>query len=90
MSLLDYRCKFVVLSDWIPRRVATLEPIVQYGPFVMNTAAEIQQAFYDYRSTQFGGWPWDENDNVHARELGRFAKYADGKVEEKKMEEEHL
>lgn len=57
------------------------EPVVQHGPFVMNTAAEIQQAFYDYRKTQFGGWPWDRNDNVHPRERGRFAKYADGREE---------
>ncbi len=52
------------------------EPIAQYGPFVMNTQAEIQQAIGDYRSTQFGGWPWPRYDNVHKREKGRFAKYA--------------
>ena len=28
------------------------EPIVQYGPFVMNSAEEIEQAFKDYRSNQ--------------------------------------
>lgn len=29
------------------------EPIVQYGPFVMNTVEEIQQAMADYNSGQF-------------------------------------
>jgi redox-sensitive bicupin YhaK (pirin superfamily) len=57
------------------------EPVVQYGPFVMNTRAEIQQAFQDYQRTQFGGWPWQSDDPVHAREEGRFARHADGKIE---------
>ena len=57
------------------------EPVVAYGPFVMNTPAEIQQAFADYRRTQFGGWPWPTDDPVHGREQGRFARHADGKVE---------
>jgi len=30
------------------------EPIVQYGPFVMNTPREIEQAFADYSSGKFG------------------------------------
>lgn len=57
------------------------EPVTQHGPFVMNTADEIRQAFYDYQSTQFGGWPWPNHDNVHARDAGRFAKYSDGREE---------
>ena len=57
------------------------EPVVQYGPFVMNTEAEIHKAFADYRATEFGGWPWERDDMVYAREKGRFAKYKDGSIE---------
>ncbi len=57
------------------------EPIVQHGPFVMNTTEEINQAFADYRRTQFGGWPWQRYDHVHPREQGRFARYKDGREE---------
>jgi len=58
------------------------EPVAQHGPFVMNTAGEIQQAFLDYRRTQFGGWPWPADGPVHPREAGRFARHADGRVEQ--------
>ena len=58
------------------------EPIAHYGPFVMNTQAEIQTASMDYRSTQFGGWPWQTSDPTHGDvSVGRFAKHADGKQE---------
>jgi len=59
------------------------EPVAQYGPFVMNTQAEIHQAFADYRRTEFGGWPWGASDPVHPREKGRFALHADGRLEER-------
>jgi quercetin 2,3-dioxygenase len=59
------------------------EPVVQHGPFVMNTHQEIQQAIHDYDKTQFGGWPWERYDHVHPRNKGRFAKYADAKEETK-------
>jgi redox-sensitive bicupin YhaK (pirin superfamily) len=59
------------------------EPVVQYGPFVMNTEMEIQQAFNEYRATQFGGWPWPEKEMVHPRDKGRFALYPDGSTEER-------
>ncbi|MBC8479437.1 MAG: pirin family protein [FCB group bacterium] len=57
------------------------EPVVQYGPFVMNSREEIHQAFSDYQQTEFGGWPIPESDPVHPRDKGRFAKHPDGRVE---------
>jgi redox-sensitive bicupin YhaK (pirin superfamily) len=56
------------------------EPLVQHGPFVMNSADEINQAIADYRRTGFGGWSWADDAPVHA-DLDRFARRADGTVE---------
>jgi redox-sensitive bicupin YhaK (pirin superfamily) len=58
------------------------EPVAHYGPFVMNTPQQLQQAMIDYRRTQFGGWPWKADGPVHAREQGRFAIHADGRRED--------
>merc|ERR1712194_68845 len=49
------------------------EPVVQHGPFVMNTEQEIRQTFSDYRQTKFGGWPWTRDDMVFPQDKGRFA-----------------
>jgi hypothetical protein len=57
------------------------EQVVQYGPFVMNTRDEIQQAFADYQRTQFGGWPWPSHEPVHGGARERFARRPDGKTE---------
>lgn len=61
------------------------EPVVQHGPFVMNTQEEIRATMQDYGLTQFGGWPWQYPDNVHDKSKGRFAKYPDGTLVEKKQ-----
>lgn len=61
------------------------EPVFQMGPFVMNSHDELRQAYMDYRTTQFGGWPWSGPDPVHDRSEGRFALHADGTVEHRAM-----
>ena len=42
----------------------------------MNDRAGIIQAFEDYQSTGFGGWPFEREDPVHDRTRGRFARHA--------------
>ncbi len=59
------------------------EPVVQYGPFVMNDRAGIEKALVDYRTTGFGGWPWPTDDPVQPVGAGRFARHADGRIEQR-------
>ena len=71
-------CEFLLLQG---RPIA--EPVAQYGPFVMNTQQEIMQAMQDYRQTEFGGWQFADAAPVHGDQPKRFARYPDGRVEER-------
>ncbi len=56
------------------------EPVVSYGPFVMNSKREIEQAFSDYHKNEFGGWKWGSSDPVHGLGKDKFAKLINGKI----------
>lgn len=59
MAILTNQGNAVVVEANAPSRLILVagkplkEPIVQYGPFVMNTAEEIQQTLRDYRNGDF-------------------------------------
>lgn len=57
------------------------EPVAMGGPFVMNSQAEINDAYRDYHRTGFGGWPWSSSDPVHSRTTPRFARHPNGRTE---------
>ncbi|XP_077866506.1 uncharacterized protein LOC100373721 [Saccoglossus kowalevskii] len=52
----DFADCHVILAAGVPLK----EPVVQHGPFVMNTETEIQQAMKDYRSGKLGSIPGSE------------------------------
>ena len=60
------------------------EPIVKYGPFVMNSKVEIERAISDYQKTKFGGWKWKEKGVVHGGKAERFAQYPNKEIDRPK------
>lgn len=58
-------------------------PVFQMGPFVMNSPEQLRQAVADYHRTRFGEWNWGGPSPVHPRSQGRFARHADGRLEQR-------
>jgi len=48
--------------------------MVQHGPFVANTRAELQETMQTYRQTAFGGCPWPSPTPDHGKVKGRFSR----------------
>ena len=46
----------------------------------MNTRSEIEEAFFDYKKTEFGGWKWGNSDPVHGYKREKFAKLINGET----------
>lgn len=58
------------------------EPVVQHGPFVVNTREELMMTMQIYHRTEFGGWPWPSSDHHHPKDQQRFAKRPGAKEDE--------
>lgn len=79
-SAIEVRCseKLQLVNGSEPSEVFMLqgrpigEPVVQGGPFVMNSSREIEQAYADFERTRFGKWDWPTNAPVHGREKSKF------------------
>jgi redox-sensitive bicupin YhaK (pirin superfamily) len=56
------------------------EPSTQHGPFVAASQNGIFQAIQKFQNGEFGTWQWEGTEPVHDKNLGRFAKYPDGKL----------
>ena len=82
-SAVEVRCseKLLLVNGSEPSEVLMLqgrpigEPIVQSGPFVMNSPREIEQAYADFERTRFGTWDWPTIDPVHGREKSKFESH---------------
>ena len=58
------------------------EPVVAQGPFVANSETELAQALQAYQRLGFGPWPWPTRSHTFGQS-GRFAKYPDGREEQR-------
>lgn len=79
-AFLDYKSPIQIVNGNQMGKILFLqgkpiqEPIVNYGPFVMNTKEEIIQAISDYQNQKFGKWNFPSLEPTHGTK-GKFVEY---------------
>ena len=54
--------------------------VVKYLLYIMNTLSKIEEAYYDYIRSEFGGWKWGNPDPIRRMKKGKFVKLVNVRI----------